>query len=413
MSRAALVRRHLRLPQNLLFDQLNVSGLGEVERKTAFDLMVRLSSLKKVVGADISDTHHLEIERDRLRPILADIRDFALRRNLIIAQPFWGSQDFQRNPNALAYVGADDLADIVEACCEARAIFFQTAGNGWGAGRKLWQTLSSAPIAVFDLRETSEAASEAAYGLGLALAMGATVVVLTKDGAPAPFNLDLESVNAGDQESIGDAIDAAFFRVNESAEEGAYNVANSLDFLIREPVSLGATGSVLRPLIERGDITDPIEVRSSAQAIIADSPGLERTPILSLWPASYPDVMQPSAFHVMPFTEHWSDEAREVACAACEALGISYERGDETGDANVISGIWDSISRAHIVIVDISGLNLNVCIELGMSHALGRPTLLIRRDINDPLFPAVAKLQIAAYNKTNIQEVIERFLKSA
>lgn len=39
--------------------------------------------------------------------------------------------------------------------------------------------------------------------------------------------------------------------------------------------------------------------------------------------------------------------------------------------------MWDGICTADFVLTDITGLNPNVSIELGMAHALGRNTLVV------------------------------------
>jgi hypothetical protein len=64
----------------------------------------------------------------------------------------------------------------------------------------------------------------------------------------------------------------------------------------------------------------------------------------SRWPGSYPEAMSRRWFAAMPLRP-----GQDLACAALQAL----------------------------VTVDLTGLNPNVCLELGMAHALGRPTLSI------------------------------------
>ena len=62
-------------------------------------------------------------------------------------------------------------------------------------------------------------------------------------------------------------------------------------------------------------------------------------------------------------------------------------RADEIyGTTAIISDIWESIWRARMVIADVTGKNPNVNYELGLSHALAVPTILITKRIDDVPF---------------------------
>ncbi len=63
---------------------------------------------------------------------------------------------------------------------------------------------------------------------------------------------------------------------------------------------------------------------------------------------------------------------------ACEAAGLSCRRADEFyGSKHIISEIFSLIKGSRIVVSDISGLNANVMYETGISHAIGRNTLIL------------------------------------
>jgi hypothetical protein len=118
----------------------------------------------------------------------------------------------------------------------------------------------------------------------------------------------------------------------------------------------------------------------------------------------------------MPFSEPWSDDAREAVRSACGERA-KYRRGDETGDPNVIRSIWEEICRATDVIVDLTGLNLNVCLELAVCQTLGRRTLLLARSDSrtiSQLFPEIAKLQVHHYQThLSLEKTVEQFLTRA
>jgi hypothetical protein len=46
---------------------------------------------------------------------------------------------------------------------------------------------------------------------------------------------------------------------------------------------------------------------------------------------------------------------------------------------DLTQAIWGSILHAGIVVADISVLNANVFYELGLTHALGKDTILLKR----------------------------------
>jgi hypothetical protein len=60
----------------------------------------------------------------------------------------------------------------------------------------------------------------------------------------------------------------------------------------------------------------------------------------------------------------------------------------EADEGRIIQAIWDDNCGAHAVLVGLTGLNLNVLVELGMAHALGRTALAARQaGLKEPLPP--------------------------
>jgi hypothetical protein len=107
----------------------------------------------------------------------------------------------------------------------------------------------------------------------------------------------------------------------------------------------------------------------------------------------------PSVFHVMPFSESWSNAVRDTVRASCNTHGFVYKRGDEADEGRIIQSIWQDICAAHSVLVDLTGLNINVLIELGMAHALGRIVLTVRQaGLKEPLPRNIEKLRVLDYD---------------
>jgi hypothetical protein len=99
------------------------------------------------------------------------------------------------------------------------------------------------------------------------------------------------------------------------------------------------------------------------------------------WPGDDIWVDYPSAFIVMPFSETWSDSVfRDLIKPSVEDAGLHCIRGDTVlriGD--LTRNVWSALLRAGVVIVDVSALNANVFYELGLAHAIGKDTFILKQ----------------------------------
>ena len=90
-------------------------------------------------------------------------------------------------------------------------------------------------------------------------------------------------------------------------------------------------------------------------------------------------VDEPTAFVIMPFREPWLSLYTTMIEPAVVDAGLECIRGDailRTGDLS--ANLWNAIVRAGVVIADISAENANVFYELGLAHALGKDTWVLR-----------------------------------
>ena len=79
----------------------------------------------------------------------------------------------------------------------------------------------------------------------------------------------------------------------------------------------------------------------------------------------------------------------------CRRHGWGYSRGDESLVQRIIPGIWQELCRASAVIIDVTGHNPNVALELGLVHALGCPYRVVARgNPKDYTFPSLSKVQV-------------------
>src|SRR5262245_10207223 len=100
-----------------------------------------------------------------------------------------------------------------------------------------------------------------------------------------------------------------------------------------------------------------------------------------------PAVDNRLCFVVMPFRDPFNGYYTKIIKPAIKDAELEALRGDEIyGTQSIIRDIWDQIWRARIVIADVTDKNPNVNYELGLCHALGVPTILITKRIEDVPF---------------------------
>ncbi|MEY4547976.1 MAG: hypothetical protein RL685_4171 [Pseudomonadota bacterium] len=360
------------------------------------------------------DDAAVTFEREMLRVIAQGIQQYSLRHHLFLARPLWQCPALIASPHGLFYSGDEQLAGLVRRIAAQRRLNLPSV-DGKYYGQARWDALRASHVSVFDLRgcdpalvsrqpAAARALAETAYELGLACALGKPVVIVTCPGDRVPFDVDIACVEldgADDERVLGDAIDAAWYDRQRSAHESS--VAATLAFADALTVghakrhALEAAGWLSSELV-----TDPLALAGSLGQVLRE-PGLDGWQLLhSAWPGTYPDDACRSLFHVMPFNESWSDIIRDTVRQSCAGRS-AYRRGDEAEEGRIIEAIWRDICSAHLVLVDITGLNLNVLMELGMVHAVGRPTLIVRQPIRrdnqpEPLPRNIEKQRVHEYH---------------
>jgi len=94
-----------------------------------------------------------------------------------------------------------------------------------------------------------------------------------------------------------------------------------------------------------------------------------------------------SCFAIMPFAPSYQTLYERVIRVAIEEAGIKCIRADEIfSKAQVTHDIWTQIRKCRFVIAELTGKNPNVLYELGLSHALGKPTIIITSNEDDVPF---------------------------
>lgn len=93
---------------------------------------------------------------------------------------------------------------------------------------------------------------------------------------------------------------------------------------------------------------------------------------------------KPFIFVLMPFDQKFNDIYKFGIRGAAEDVGAYAERVDEQiFTEGILDRIFNQISKADVIVADMTGRNPNVFYEVGYAHALGKIVLLLTQDSND------------------------------
>lgn len=88
-------------------------------------------------------------------------------------------------------------------------------------------------------------------------------------------------------------------------------------------------------------------------------------------------------FVLMPFLDPFHLIYQHLIKSPLEAEGHRVSRSLEADEQNGLRAIVEGIQRANVVVADLTGQNANVAYELGIAHALAKPTLQIVQTLAD------------------------------
>lgn len=109
-------------------------------------------------------------------------------------------------------------------------------------------------------------------------------------------------------------------------------------------------------------------------------------------------------FALTPFSQREASTYRVMQTVA-QRIGFRCVRGDEEFKRDeILPHVVDLMVRARIVIANISGRNPNVYYELGIAHALGKPTILLSRSLDSVPFDLRAKYIVLFENNQELEE---------
>jgi hypothetical protein len=90
------------------------------------------------------------------------------------------------------------------------------------------------------------------------------------------------------------------------------------------------------------------------------------------------DDRRPNAFIAMQFSEPYNEVYRDAIRPLVAEIGFEPFRVDEAaGPGIILNDIWGRITEASVMIAEVSEANPNVYYEVGVAHALRKPTVLL------------------------------------
>lgn len=90
------------------------------------------------------------------------------------------------------------------------------------------------------------------------------------------------------------------------------------------------------------------------------------------------------AFVLMPFDPEFDAVYTDLVKPALEKVGYDVKRADSIlNQHNILKDIVRGIAEADLVVADLTSLNANVFYELGVSHTMQKPTVLLAQSSED------------------------------
>lgn len=129
-------------------------------------------------------------------------------------------------------------------------------------------------------------------------------------------------------------------------------------------------------------------------------------------------AIRPKAFIVMQFSDSYNALYKEVLKPICEEFGYDVVRADDMHTTNlIINDITEAIKESSLVIADMTPDNPNVFYEIGYSHAINKPTILLSDKKRDKLPFDISSFRVLFYDnsiagKSNVEESLRKHLEA-
>ncbi|MHC4555732.1 MAG: hypothetical protein ACYS80_00350 [Planctomycetota bacterium] len=418
-SRAAnLVEMNWQLRRYLL-EEMNRSEKGQEESKESLDLSVRSSRVdRRIYKAGSDQTRAVNVEKEELRPLALAVRSFSARMNTMPARPIWRVAKVPVDTNAVFYSGVGQGRKSMAAVCRPLGFKVMAEPKGESYASARWKQLQKAVTAIFDFRSTDGPdMATVSYELGVAMTLGKPIVILISEGQDLPFDVDIDPIvldGSEDAVAIETSIDqSVFWTYPRLSGDASSNTLEHVLSLYSRPHQDVYVDQTLRMLTDLRKAPDPLAITRTLVTLFDYLKDKKTMLIHPRWAPVYAKQDEPRLFHVMPFKpKEWADRIAGVTREVCEAAGVKYVRGDEVDEPNIVRSIWEEIAQATHVLVDLTGFNANVALELGIAHTLGK-NILMTTD-GDPglhVFKSISKFRGEGYDAKRLKNTLGREIR--
>jgi len=346
------------------------------------NLYQRLARMTSELNDIHEDAALLAVEQEQARQLVEDVRQWMRRQHVMLAQPLWSGEPPRQHPNRIHFSGPVDLRSLVEDTAATIGLeIADTEPAGVDGAIARWHAIVSSDVAWFDL---SWADPQVYYELGIALTLGTNLLLTARKGSRIEFDVaqGVEFYKDEDEDELESRIEALLDTTLYSVQvhSKGSSVASTLD---RCRYLAGRTGDHGLARVALQQLEAAADDATGFAAALKVFKGFLHPDhyriLLPRWTASYPDPLQRNCFIVMPFRKELKP-VHDSLNGLCREKGYIPCRGDEASGQLIIASIWEEICQAHRIVVDLTDLNPNVCLELGMADCLGRETLLIYAD---------------------------------
>jgi len=419
-TKAAAMVERCWLLRRFIFEEMARTGKGPEESKQALELNIKSSSVDKTIyeaGAD--DKRAERIDFDMLRPFALEIRSFSSRIYPMLAKPIWSAVLETVDVKEVFYSGIPEMEKKFRLLAKYYGYIVQDQPLGHSYAESRWRQLLKSMTAIFDLRYAKETDLAAiTYELGISLTIGKPIVIVINAKDSIPFDIEIKPVvmtgQAGDDELLLKAIDASLaWTYPRSSEKPFMATLDNVLSSFKRPLSNTYADQTFRMLQDQKKDCDPLSIDRMVNKLFEYLDDGKTIVIHPVFAPAYPEPDGKRVFHITPFRPDWAPKTRDQIKKTCKRLDVDYIRGDEADDPNVIRSIWKEIAIATHLVVDLTGFNANVSLELGIGHTLGKQLIMVgQKGTIDNLFPMISKLRIIPYDKpTDLDEIVSRFLR--
>lgn len=149
-----------------------------------------------------------------------------------------------------------------------------------------------------------------------------------------------------------------------------------------------------------------------------DNQGPEREvhTIFPIFRSHIEHVDRNKGFVLMPFGEDWSDDVYDVLGEILKGEGYTAERADDANGSFIMEDIWSKINMSKFIVAEVTGQNPNVMYELGIAHTVGKPVVMISRDMDRIPFD-FRHLRVLDYSGVkgtdSLRERLPKFIQAA